>query len=64
MLSSNKISFFPFPGAKEEWEKRDSVKQAGVKRTKNTSAREVSSRDEGGGGGGLGGSKGRVIIRD
>ena len=64
VLSSTKISFFPFRGAKEEWEKRDSEKQAGEKRTKNTSAREVSSRDEEGGGGGGRGSKGRVIIRD
>ena len=51
MLSSTKTSFFLFPGAKEEWEKSDSEKQAGVKRTKNTSAREVSFRDEEGGGG-------------
>ena len=32
--------------------KRDSRKQAGVKRTKNKSARAVSSREEEGGGGG------------
>ena len=41
--------------------KRDSRKQAGVKRTKNTSARAVSSREEGGGGGE---GKGRVKIRE
>ena len=43
--------------------KRDSRKQAGVKRTKNKSARAVSSREEEGGGGG-GESKGRVKIRE
>ena len=48
---STKIAFFPFPGAREEWEKRNSGKQVGVKRTKNTSAREVSSREEEGRGG-------------
>ena len=38
--------------------KRDSRKQAGVKRTENTSARAVSSREEEGEGGG--GGAGRV----
>ena len=53
---STTVSFFPFPGAREEWE-GDSGKQPGGKRTKNTSAREISSREgerEAGGGGGGG----------